>query len=95
MRSTCCARREAGPRLAAACVRLLTDAALLETMSDNGRELAARHYHERIALGAYRKLYDELMGAGATKDSNDLKDKKDDRAARQTFSTVLAPTSEY
>jgi glycosyltransferase involved in cell wall biosynthesis len=46
--------------LAAACIRLLTDTPLLDTLTANGRNLAARHYHERDALGAYRRLYDKL-----------------------------------
>jgi hypothetical protein len=39
---------------------LLTDTPLLDTLTANGRILAARHYHERDALGAYRRLYDKL-----------------------------------
>ena len=79
--------------LAAACVRLLTDPALLQSMSENGRALATRHYHERIALGAYRRLYDSLMSAG--KDGEDIKDSKDSSGVQRQFSTALAPTSEY
>lgn len=79
--------------LAAACVRLLTDPALLQSMSENGRALANRHYHERIALGAYRRLYDSLMSAG--KDGEDIRDSKDGSAVQRQFSTALAPTSEY
>lgn len=47
--------------LAAACVRLLTDDALLDAMSANGRTLARRFYHEQTVLKAYRDLYDTLM----------------------------------
>lgn len=79
--------------LAAACVRLLTDPALLQSMSENGRALANRHYHERIALGAYRRLYDSLMSAG--KYGEDIKDSKDSSGVQRQFSTALAPTSEY
>lgn len=70
--------------LAAACVRLLTDSALLHAMSENGRALAERHYHERIALGAYRRLYDSLMNAG--------KGEKDTGTLPRQFATTLATT---
>ncbi|MBX7208445.1 MAG: GT4 family glycosyltransferase PelF [Verrucomicrobiaceae bacterium] len=55
----------AADQLAAACVNILNDPALLQDMSDNGRALASRHYHERIALGAYRELYARLMEENA------------------------------
>ncbi len=46
--------------LAAACVRLLTDPALLDAMSLAGRDLATRYYHEKTILAAYRALYENL-----------------------------------
>ncbi len=80
--------------LAAACVRLLTDDALLESMSVNGREVAARHYHERIALGAYRTLYDELMSIGPAKDSKNDKHKMTPATATPHSFTAPVPTSD-
>lgn len=61
----------AADELAAACVKLLRDDALLHTMSENGHALAARHYHERIALGAYRELYDRLMSGKSNERSGE------------------------
>jgi len=78
--------------LAAACVRLLTDDALLSAMSGNGRVLAARHYHESNALGAYRRLYDTLMSAGASEDEMDA---KNSGATQRHFQSAHATTSEY
>lgn len=79
-------------QLAAACVRLLTDETLLNEMSENGRVLVERHYHERIALGAYRELYERLMNA---KSGTGAKDTKDSFLTSRHTSPALVPTSEY
>lgn len=55
--------------LAAACIRLLKDESLLDAMTDRGRQLASQHYHEHNALGAYRRLYDQLFTRGVTSPS--------------------------
>lgn len=60
--------------LASACIRLLTDSALLDQMSASGRTLAARHYHERSVLDSYRALYDRLMAQSSEK--SEVKSKK-------------------
>lgn len=49
--------------LALACIRLLSDASLLEEMSRAGRERVRHHYHEREVIAAYRKLYQSLLPA--------------------------------
>jgi polysaccharide biosynthesis protein PelF len=81
--------------LAAACIRLLTDASLLHTMSGHGRALAARHYHESISLGAYRRLYDSLMIEAALKATKDIMDPGDSSLAKLQFSTVLASNAQF
>ena len=53
--------------LAAACVRVLTDDALMAAMSEAGRQRAARCYHERDVIAAYRRLYDTLAPAAQAK----------------------------
>lgn len=78
--------------LATACVRLLTDTHLLDTMSGNGRALASRHYHESVSLGAYRRLYDSLMGTGAT---NGTRAPSDGDVTERQFSSVLSPTAQF
>lgn len=84
----------AADALAAACVRLLTDVALLDTMSANGRLLAERHYHERIALGAYRKLYERLMNRD-TAPHQGAGDQSGPGTPAPLFSSALVSTSEY
>lgn len=48
-------------QLAAACVELLSDAALLDQYSANGRRRVQRFYHEDRVLGDYRKMYQTMM----------------------------------
>lgn len=50
--------------IAAAAIRLLTDEPLLDELSANGRELAARCYHEDSVLAEYRRLYGERAVIG-------------------------------
>ncbi|MCB1227646.1 MAG: GT4 family glycosyltransferase PelF [Verrucomicrobiales bacterium] len=46
--------------LAAACIELLQDAALLDELGENGRCRVREHFHEDRVLSAYRVLYQEL-----------------------------------
>ncbi len=49
---------------AAAIIKLLTDDALWEQMSQSGRQRIQNHYQQRDVIGAYNALYTKHMGGG-------------------------------